>query len=110
MIDPKKIEQLAKQIHQSVPQGIRDLGQDAEKKIRQILQAQFTRLDLVSREEFDLQSQVLMRTRQKLAALEQRVSVLESRYGVVGTGTMDADSVTELALTDPTTDDNRSPS
>lgn len=79
MIDTKKIEQLARQIHESLPKGIRELGDDVEKKIRQTLQAQLTRMDLVNREEFDVQTQVLLRTREKLAALEQRLAVLESR-------------------------------
>lgn len=50
-----------------------------EKKIRQTLQSQLTRLDLVNREEFDVQTQVLLRTREKLAALEQRLAELENR-------------------------------
>lgn len=78
MIDPKKIEQIARQVHDSMPKGLRDLGDDLEKKIRQVLQAQFNRLDLISREEFDVQSQVLLRTREKLALLEQRLSALEA--------------------------------
>ena len=49
MIDPKKIEQIARQVHESMPKGIREFGEDVEKKIRQTLQAQLTRLDLVSR-------------------------------------------------------------
>lgn len=79
MIDPKKIEQIARQVHESMPKGLRDLGEDVEKKIRQVLQSQLTRLDLVGREEFDVQTQVLLRTREKLALLEQRISDLESR-------------------------------
>ncbi|MCZ7832918.1 ubiquinone biosynthesis accessory factor UbiK [Atlantibacter hermannii] len=79
MIDPKKIEQIARQVHESMPKGIREFGDDVEKKIRQVLQSQLTRLDLVSREEFDVQTQVLLRTREKLAALEQRISALEGR-------------------------------
>ncbi len=79
MIDPKKIEQIARQVHESMPKCLRDLGDDVEKKIRQVLQSQLTRLDLVSREEFDVQTQVLLRTREKLALLEQRISDLESR-------------------------------
>ncbi|MDP1020060.1 accessory factor UbiK family protein, partial [Klebsiella pneumoniae] len=47
-----------------------------EKKIRQALQSQLARLDLVSREEFDVQTQVLLRTRDKLALLEQRLNDL----------------------------------
>ncbi len=62
-----------------MPKGIREFGEDVEKKIRQTLQAQLTRLDLVSREEFDVQTQVLLRTREKLARLEQRMSELENR-------------------------------
>jgi len=79
MIDPKKIEQIARQVHESMPKGIRDFGGDVEKKIRQVLQSQLTRLDLVNREEFDVQTQVLLRTREKLALLEQRLEALESR-------------------------------
>ncbi|MDT7009521.1 ubiquinone biosynthesis accessory factor UbiK [Enterobacter cancerogenus] len=79
MIDPKKIEQIARQVHESMPKGIREFGDDVEKKIRQTLQAQLVRLDLVSREEFDVQTQVLLRTREKLALLEQRLNELENR-------------------------------
>ena len=80
LIDPKKIEQIARQVHESMPKGIREFGDDVEKKIRQTLQAQLVRLDLVSREEFDVQTQVLLRTREKLALLEQRLSELENRH------------------------------
>ena len=79
MIDPKKIEQIARQVHESMPKGIREFGEDAEKKIRQVLQAQFSRMDLVNREEFDVQTQVLLRTREKLAVLEQRLPALEGK-------------------------------
>lgn len=80
MIDPKKIEQIARQVHESMPKGIREFGEDVEKKIRLILQSQLTRLDLVNREEFDVQTQVLLRTREKLALLEQRVGALEAKF------------------------------
>ena len=79
MIDPKKIEQIARQVHESMPKGIREFGEDAEKKIRQVLQAQFSRMDLVNREVFDVQTQVLLRTREKLVALEQRLTELEAK-------------------------------
>ena len=79
MIDPKKIEQLARQVHESMPKGVREFGDDVEKKIRQVLQSQLMRLDLVSREEFDVQTQVLLRTREKIALLEQRLTELENR-------------------------------
>ena len=82
MIDPKKIEQIARQVHESMPKGLREFGDDIEKKVRQVIQSQLTRLDVVSREEFDVQTQVLLRTREKLALLEQRISELETRQSV----------------------------
>jgi len=85
MIDTKKIEQLARQVHDAMPKGVREFGDDVEKKIRQVLQAQLTRMDLVNREEFDVQTQVLLRTREKLAALEQRLAQLESQGTSAGT-------------------------
>lgn len=79
MIDPKKIEQIARQVHESMPKGIRELGDEVEKKIRQGLQNQIAKLDVVSREEFDIQTQVLLRTREKLTALEKRLVDLETK-------------------------------
>lgn len=78
MLDPKKIEQVARQIQNVLPQGIKDLGDDIDKKIRAILQSQLNKLDLVNHEEFDVQTQVLLRTREKLARLEQRLNELEA--------------------------------
>ena len=74
MIDPKKLEEIAKQIHNALPPGIRSMGEEVEKKTRQVLQAQLGRLDLVSREEFDVQTNVLLLTREKLAALEAKLA------------------------------------
>ncbi|CAM3610867.1 hypothetical protein BS639_18415 [Rouxiella silvae] len=79
MIDTKKIEQIARQVHEAMPKGIREFGEDTEKKVRQVLQAQFGRMDLVNREEFDVQTQVLLRTREKLTLLEQRLADIESK-------------------------------
>lgn len=78
MLDPKKIEQVARQIQNVLPQGLKDFGDDVEKKIRTVLQSQLNKLDLVNREEFDVQTQVLLRTREKLARLEQRLNELEA--------------------------------
>ena len=76
MLNPKKLEQIMQQFQDSLPQGIKDLGQDVEAKIKQTLQAQLAKLDLVTREEFDVQTQVLIRTREKLVELEKRVDEL----------------------------------
>lgn len=80
MLDPKKLEEIAKQITDAVPPEVKNLAEGAEAKVKQVLQAQLSRLDFVSREEFDIQNQVLIRTRDKLQALEARISELESNY------------------------------
>ena len=54
---------------------------DLERNLRAMLGAAFTRLDLVSREEFDIQREVLARTRARLAELEKQVAALESATG-----------------------------
>ncbi|CAA2929840.1 ubiquinone biosynthesis accessory factor UbiK [Arsenophonus endosymbiont of Bemisia tabaci] len=77
MLDAKKIEQVVRQIKDTFPQGIGDLGEDLDKKLRAILQSQLGKLDLVSREEFDIQTQVLLRTREKMAQMEKRIEQLE---------------------------------
>ena len=84
MIDPKKLEEIAKQIHNALPPGIRSMGEEVEKKTRQVLQAQLGKLDLVSREEFDVQTKVLLRTREKLTALEAKLAQLEQQLGAKG--------------------------
>ncbi|WP_341662475.1 accessory factor UbiK family protein [Vibrio sp.] len=79
MFDPKKLEQIAKQIHDSMPTPVKELGADVDQKIRQVIQGQLNKLDVVSREEFDVQTQVLMRTREKLTAMEQKLTKLEDK-------------------------------
>ncbi|WP_086981944.1 ubiquinone biosynthesis accessory factor UbiK [Vibrio aphrogenes] len=79
MFDAKKIEQIAKQIHDSMPQPVKDLGADVDQKVRQVLQGQLSKLDVVSREEFDVQTQVLLRTRQKLNELETKLADIEAK-------------------------------
>lgn len=78
MLNPKKLEEIARQISEAVPQGVKDMAEGAESKVKQILQSQISRLDFVSREEFDVQTQVLLRTREKLEALESRIAALEA--------------------------------
>ena len=56
-------------------------AKDLEKNFRGLLSSALTRLELVSREEYDVQTQVLARAREKLAALEARVAELETRAG-----------------------------
>ena len=77
MIKPQKLEEIDKQIHESLPSGVKSLGAEVERKIHQVLQSQLNKLDLVNREEFEVQTKVLLRTREKLAALEARLTELE---------------------------------
>jgi len=76
--DKPQIDRLARQLADSVPKNLRALGEDLERNFRSMLSAGFERMDLVTREEFDLQAAVLERTREKLEALEARISALEA--------------------------------
>ncbi|WMC10801.1 accessory factor UbiK family protein [Oceanimonas pelagia] len=79
MLDPKKLEEIAKQIQNNMPAGLKNMGEEAEKRIRTVLQAQLGKLDVVTREEFDVQTKVLLRTREKLNELETRLALLEQQ-------------------------------
>jgi ubiquinone biosynthesis accessory factor UbiK len=78
-MDPKtpNIDELARRLVDALPGGLRALQADAEQNFRAALQAGLARLDLVTREEFDVQAAVLKRTREKLEALEARLAALE---------------------------------
>ncbi|AEX99901.1 hypothetical protein GU3_00725 [Oceanimonas sp. GK1] len=79
MLDPKKLEEIAKQIQSNLPSGLKNMGEEAEKRIRTVLQSQLGKLDVVTREEFDVQTKVLLRTREKLNELETRLALLEQQ-------------------------------
>jgi BMFP domain-containing protein YqiC len=79
MINPAKIEEIAKQISNNMPQGVKNLAETFESKTKQAIQNKLTEMDFVSREEFDIQSQVLIRTREKLMQLEEKVTLLEAK-------------------------------
>ena len=78
MIDPKVFEEFSARLSSIIAASP---VADIEKNARALLSSFFSKLDLVSREEFDIQAQVLQRTREKLKALEDRVARLESRDG-----------------------------
>lgn len=81
MIDSKTIDELAQKLTASLPPGVREFHDEVEKSIRASLQAGFSRLDLVTREEFDAQAKVLARTRAQLEELNRRVAELEQGAG-----------------------------
>jgi len=71
------LDDLARRLAEAVPESVRALGRDLEGNFKAVLQAQLAKLDLVSRQEFDVQAAVLARTQATLAALEARVKDLE---------------------------------
>jgi hypothetical protein len=77
MLDPKQLDDLARRLAASMPKGVQVLQEDLNRSFRATLEAGLSRLDLVTREEFDVQAAVLARSRAKLDALEQRVAELE---------------------------------
>jgi len=79
MLNMKLIDDLARQISETIPAGMKDLQVDVKKNIRTLLEGTLAKLDLITREEFDVQSRVLARTREKLEHLERLVSELEKK-------------------------------
>jgi ubiquinone biosynthesis accessory factor UbiK len=73
------INDLASCLNDMLPPGVREVQKDMEKNIRTGVQATFAKLDLVTREEFDAQSNVLAKTRHKLEVLEKHVAELEKK-------------------------------
>jgi len=76
MINAKKLEEIAQQVANALPPGLKNVADEVENKTKQVLQGQLNKLDVVSREEFDVQTQVLLKTREKLVALEKQVAEL----------------------------------
>ena len=74
MFDPKVLEDISNKISALIAASP---ARDVEKNVRALVGTMFTKMDLVTREEFDIQAQVLARTREKLHALEARVEALE---------------------------------
>lgn len=77
MLDPKQFDDLWQRLSTAMPKGLQVLQEDVNRNMRASLEAGLARLDLVTREEFDVQAAVLARTREKLAALEARLAELE---------------------------------
>jgi ubiquinone biosynthesis accessory factor UbiK len=79
MIDLKTIDDLARRLNDLVPPGLKDARADLEQNFKATLQAGLAKLDLVTREEFDVQRAVLLRTREKVEELERVVAAMETR-------------------------------
>lgn len=81
MLDNQTINRLSDKINQLLPPGLQQVKSDFDSKLKTLLQQQLSQFEFVSREEFDIQSRVLQRTRAKLEALEQKLDQLEKTLG-----------------------------
>ena len=77
-MDTRFLDDLARRLSAAVPPGVSALREDLEANFKAVLQAGLAKLDLVTRQEFEVQSGVLRRTREKLEALELRVAAMEA--------------------------------
>ena len=76
--DPRFFDDLAKRLAEAMPPQLAALRADLEANFKSVLQAGLAKLDLVTRQDFDVQAGVLARTREKLGGLEQRLAALEA--------------------------------
>ncbi len=79
MIDLNHIDDLARRLSGLVPPGLRESREELQENFKSVLQSGLARLDLVTREEFEVQRAVLLRTREKLEQLQATVAELEAR-------------------------------
>jgi len=79
MLDAKFLDDIARRLSSAMPDAARNVQADLEKNLRSAVQAAFARLDLVTREEFDVQRKVLARSREKIEQLEKQVAELEAQ-------------------------------
>ncbi len=78
-INSNGLDDLARRLADAVPESVRAVGRDMESNFKAVLQSGLSKLDLVSRQEFDVQAALLARTQEKLAALEARLSTMEGK-------------------------------
>lgn len=76
-VDPRKLEELANRLSQALPPGLKGLRAELEDNFRAILRANLDRFDLVSRDRFEVQVQLLAKAQAQLEALEARIAQLE---------------------------------
>lgn len=79
MLDNKLLDDIARRLNEAMPSAAKALQGDLEKNLRAATQSVFAKLDLVTREEFDVQRKVLARSREKIEQLEKQVVALEAR-------------------------------
>ena len=77
MFEPKQFEDLAKKLYSSLPSSLQSVENEIQQKFKDILQVAFAHMNLVTRDEFDVQVKVLARTREKVDALEKKIKELQ---------------------------------
>ena len=77
MLDARIFDNMAEQLGKVLPAGVGDLKSDFEQNAKAVMQGTLSKMDLVTREEFDVQAAVLQKTIKRLKALEERVIELE---------------------------------
>lgn len=75
----KKVEQILSEVAKVIPDDFQNIRQDIEKNLRASLTASLARMDLVTREEFDVQTALLQRTRAQLDQLEEKLAAMEKQ-------------------------------
>ena len=78
-INTQHLDETVAKIKQLLPDNISDFKDSSEDKLKLVLEGLLQKLEMVSREEYDIQTQVLQRTRQRLEELEQRIALLEKK-------------------------------
>lgn len=78
MQNTNPMDDLARKLSALLPEPVRHMQEDMEKNMRSLLESGLQKMNLVTREEFDIQTAVLLRTREKLEALEKRLDELDS--------------------------------
>ncbi|KTD79373.1 accessory factor UbiK family protein [Legionella waltersii] len=76
MFDPKQFDELAKTLFATLPVSFQNLEKEIQQQFKDVLQTAFNRMDLITREEFDVQCKVLARTREKVEQLQEQVEEL----------------------------------
>jgi len=79
MIDPKTLDDLARRLAKLMPESLNQFQGDIEKNLKSGLQGVLQKMDLVTREEYEVQTALLQRSRERLATLEARIKALEEQ-------------------------------
>ncbi len=79
MIDPKTLDDLARRLSRLMPESLNQFQEDIEKNLKSGLQGVLQKMDLVTREEYAVQTALLQRSRERLATLEMRIKALEEQ-------------------------------